>query len=97
VLGRWESLEDAREEAAGWLLAIAVDHGTGSPVHREAERLWIRTELEVRASLEHADPGNAARILDQAMHLLAHAPGILGRKELTPEDLIGLMSGARAG
>jgi len=90
---RWETLADAREEAAGWLLAIAVDHGTGSLVHRKAELLWSRAESEALASLEHADRSNAERILDHAMHLLSHAPGILNRRELSPEDLAGLMDG----
>jgi selenocysteine lyase/cysteine desulfurase len=87
----WDRYVVARAEAAGWLLAIAVEHGTGSPLHRQAELVWIRAAREALASLEHADPANAVSILEHALHALSRAPEILKRRELSQEDLIGLM------
>jgi hypothetical protein len=90
---RWDKYVEARSEASGWMLAIAVNYGSDSPLHRQAERLWSRAEAEALASLEHADPANAALILEHAVHVLARAPEILKRRELVPDDLIGLMGG----
>jgi len=92
-MDRWETYVEARAEASGWLLAIAVDHGSESPLHRQGEELWARAEREALASLEHGDLGNAVSILEHAVHQLAQAPQILKRNELTPQDLMGLMAG----
>lgn len=96
-MDRWETYVEARAEAAGWLLTIAVDHGSDSALHRQAERLWARAEREALASLEHGDLPNAVSILELAVHQLARAPEILKRNELSPQELAGLMSGAAAG
>ena len=89
-----EGLAAARAEASGWLLAIAVDHGSDSPLHLQASRHWARTEAEVLASLEHGDVANARTIVDHALHLLSRAVEILRRDELSADDLIRLMGGA---
>jgi hypothetical protein len=96
-MDRWERYVEARAEAAGWLLAIAVDHGSDSALHAQGEQLWARAEREALASLEHGDLANAVSILEHAVHQLARAPEILKRNELTPQDLAGLMAGAAGG
>jgi hypothetical protein len=90
---RWQTYVDARAEAAGWMLAVAVEYGSDSPVHRQAQALWHDAEASALASLEHADPENAVLVLRNALDILSHAPEILKRRELTEEDLIGLMGG----
>jgi hypothetical protein len=94
---RWERYVDARAEASGWMLTIAVDHGSDSPLHRQAERLWARAEAGALASLEHGDLANALSILDHALHQLRRAPEILTRNELSPQDLMGLLGGGALG
>jgi hypothetical protein len=88
----WQVYVDARAEAAGWLLALAVDYGSDSELHRQGQRLWARAELEALASLENGDLTNAVTILEQALYVLARAPEILKRRELSPEDLTGLLA-----
>lgn len=95
-MDRWEFYVESRAEAAGWLLALAVDHGSDSPLHRRAEELWLRAEREALASLAHGDVANATSLLQHALHQLARAPEVLKRQELSPDELTGLLEGAAA-
>jgi hypothetical protein len=74
-------------EAARKLSRIADESGAGSPLHRLCNDLWCRRLEDARPSLEHGDHANALVILGHALELLATAPTILARSEMSFDDL----------
>jgi hypothetical protein len=79
--------------ASLWLEWIEEEAGPGSPVLLLCREVWRERVENARVSIEHADVGNAARILHRGLSLLAHGPQILARKELTLAELEPLLRG----
>lgn len=81
------SVEALRVEAARKLSRIADESGADSPLYRLCTDIWCRRLEDARGSLDHGDHANALVILGRALDLLALAPTILARKEMTLDDL----------
>jgi hypothetical protein len=91
---RTKSLDVVRAEASRKLAEIADQSGTDSPLHRLCTSMWRQRQEDARASLSYGDRANALVILGHALDMLALAPTILARNELTFEHLELLLQAA---
>ena len=88
-------LDRQRDGAARLLAAISAEFGGTSTLSRRCELAWAEAHRCAVVSVLHDDYGNAAAVLDGAVHAMGQAVEAVRRGELTQEAVATLLGGKR--
>lgn len=81
-------------DGARKLAAVADQSGADSALYRLCADLWRRYQGHASASVKYGDSANALVVLGRAVDILALAPAILARNELTLDEVELLLQAA---